>query len=66
MKNNRILSFEKNLAHEVSELICIKCYHRWIAAYPEVCRLKNLQCPCCNESGFVIKTGQTLDNEDEM
>lgn len=51
---------EDNLPHEISEVICLKCLNRWIAVYPEEVLLKELQCPKCAETGYVIKTGQTL------
>lgn len=50
----------EKIPHEVSEVICLKCLHRWIAVYPEETQLKHLECKC-GEVGYVIKTGQTLD-----
>ena len=50
---------EEYIPHETAEVICLKCLHRWIDVYPEDTQLKNLQCPC-GETGYVIKTGQTL------
>ena len=55
----KILDYESNLEHEVAELICLKCLHRWIGVYPAETDLKDLECTC-GEVGFVIKTGQTL------
>ena len=52
-----------NLPHEVSEVICLKCLYRWIAVYPETTLLKELQCPC-GEVGYVIKTGQTIEENE--
>lgn len=57
-------SIEDNLPHEISELICLKCLNRWIGVYPEEVLLKELQCPKCEEIGYVIKTGQTLSDVD--
>lgn len=54
-----VIDIEENLPHEISELICLKCFHRWIGVYPERTRLKKLECTC-GEIGYVIKTGQTL------
>ena len=45
--------------YEVSEVICLKCFRRWFAAYPEKTPLKELECKC-GEIGYVIKTGQTF------
>lgn len=50
--------------HEISELICLKCLHRWIGVYPEELLLKDIKCKC-GEIGYVIKTGQTIETEDE-
>jgi len=53
---------EENLPHEVAEVICLKCLKRWIAVYPIKCQLKDLECTCgC--TGYVIKTGQTFEED---
>lgn len=61
-----IISFDKakqhttcNKPHNVAEVICLKCLHRWIAVYPTETLLKELECPC-GEIGYVIKTGQEV------
>ena len=54
---------EDNLEHEVSELICLKCLNRWIGVYPSELPLKDIECEC-GEVGYVIKTGQTLPDDD--
>ena len=54
-----VVDLENNTPHEVSELICLKCLHRWIGVYPADTLLKNLECRC-GEVGYVIKTGQTI------
>lgn len=56
-------SIEDNLTHEVAELICLKCFHRWVGVYPEDTPLKSLECDC-GKVGYVIKTGQTLPDVD--
>ena len=58
LKNN-IVNIDDYRSHEVSELICLKCFHRWIGVYPESTLLKDLECKC-GEVGYVIKTGQTV------
>lgn len=58
-------AFEYNQPHEVSELICLKCLHRWIGVYPTKTLLKDLECEC-GAIGYVIKTGQTIDEETEI
>lgn len=57
-----IFAHEDNLPHTVSEVICVKCGKRWLALRPSVTRLKELECPECNQQGFVIETGQPLDD----
>ena len=47
--------------HDVSEVICLKCYKRWIDVRPSTVWLKDLQCPKCKETGYVINTGQILE-----
>lgn len=49
--------------HEVCELICLKCLDRWIGVFPQKALLKNLECKC-GETGFIIKTGQTIREGD--
>ena len=55
-------TIENNIPHEVSEVICLKCLHRWIAVYPTSTLLKQLECKC-GAVGYVIKTGQTVEQE---
>ena len=55
---------EENLPHKVSEVICINCKHRWIAVQPCVCKLKDLECPECNKQGYVIETGEIINEND--
>ena len=47
---------------ETCEVICLKCYHRWIACFPQEVLLKELECPE-GHVGYTIKTGQTLGEE---
>ena len=57
------IPIEKNLPHNISEVICLKCLKRWIAVYPEETPLKDIECTC-GEIGYVIKTGQELFNNE--
>ena len=54
-----IIDIEEAKPHEVAELICLKCLHRWIGVYAADLPLKHIQCTC-GEIGAVIKTGQTI------
>ena len=50
--------------HKVSQVICLSCYRRWIAARPTETRLDELECPTCHNQGTAIETGETLVAED--
>ena len=45
--------------HKVSQVICLKCFRRWISARPVTTRLDELECPDCGLQGFAIETGET-------
>jgi len=49
---------EEKTPHKVSEVICVKCFHRWVAIRPVGTLLKDLHCEGCG-AGFVIETGET-------
>ena len=44
---------------KVSQVVCLACYRRWIAARPIETRLNELECPDCGKQGFAIETGET-------
>ena len=46
--------------HKVSEVICVKCGHRWIAVRPEDSKLRDLECPNCTKQGYAIETGEVF------
>ena len=58
-----IVNIEEYTQHEVAELICLKCNTRWIGVYPQNTLLKDIECKCGGK-GLVIKTGQTLDEQE--
>jgi hypothetical protein len=62
----RIINFkieeDNRTLHKISEVVCIKCYSRWIAARPTITLLKNLECKNCS-CGYVIETGEIMDEE---
>ena len=62
---SNVVDIDDYRPHLVSELICIMCYHRWIAVYPEEVLLKDIECSKCKQKGFVIATGQVYREEDE-
>ena len=46
--------------HDVAEVICLKCLKRHIAVYPMGTLLKDMECPYCEEIGYIIMTGQEV------
>ena len=60
--SKKLIPFEDNLEHEVAEVVCLKCLKRWVGVYPVSTPLKQLECPC-GQTGYVIKTGQTIVDE---
>ena len=51
---------------DVSEVMCCKCFERWIAVRPSTTLLKNLECPRCKFQGAVIETGQEFYMEGDF
>ena len=50
---SKVIDINDNIRHKVTEVICIKCYKRWIAVRPVNIKLKDLECPNCGK-GYVI------------
>ena len=61
---SKVISIDENKPHKVSEVICVKCGNRWIAARPKEARLKQLECRECG-IGFAIETGEEMEWLDE-
>lgn len=59
-----IVDITENQPHLVSEVICVKCFKRWIDVRPADLWLKDLECPNCGMSHTIIETGQILEDED--
>jgi len=57
---DKVIDINRNEPHKVSEVICVKCYKRWIAVRPKEIKLKELFCPNCS-AGYVIETGEIMD-----
>ncbi len=60
-----ITCIEEYWPHVVSEVICVRCLKRWISVRPEGTKLKDLQCPKCKRAGYVIETGEDLEEDYE-
>lgn len=43
---------------KVSQVCCLNCHRRWIAARPVETLLAELECPDCGMLGDVIETGE--------
>lgn len=63
MYKGNVVDFEANLPHEVKELICIECKYRFIDVSPCGLVLKDMVCPECGKTGYLICTGQDLGRE---
>ena len=61
----KIENIEAYMEHTVEELMCWKCGRRWIGVYPSKTLLKDLECPGCQEQGYVFATGQGLIEDEE-
>lgn len=51
--------------HIVEEVMCVRCFHRWIGVFPKTMLLKELECPQCHNQGYTIATGQIMETEEE-
>lgn len=49
---------------KVSQVVCLNCHRRWIAARPVETKLTDLECPDCGCQGDAIETGETSIAED--
>ena len=54
------IDINENVPHKVSEVICIRCYKRWIAVRPVKTKLADLECSNCGK-GYIIETGEIID-----
>ncbi len=62
MNNENVI--EMPYPHIVQELICIRCKKRFVSVRPNNGTwLKDLYCPHCNKKGFLIATGQELEDD---
>ena len=58
---SKIIDINNNIPHKVSEVICTKCLHRWVAVRPTTTKLKDLECAGCHKQGYVIETGEVVE-----
>lgn len=50
--------------NKVSQVVCLNCHRRWIAARPVETKLSDLECPECGIIGDTIETGEMSVAED--
>ena len=50
----------KKESFEVAEMVCLMCLKRFIDVRPVGTLLKNLECPGCHKTGFIIETGEYM------
>jgi len=48
---------------EVAEMVCLMCLKRFIDVRPVGLLLKDMECPGCHKTGFIIETGEYMVNE---
>lgn len=53
---------EEGIDHIISELICINCKYRFLDLRPCLTWLKDLECPNCKETGYLIETGEVISD----
>lgn len=61
MSDDNILEFRKEGLYTTAELICVNCLYRYIAVYLTATPLRELECPNCNTQGYIIQTGQVIN-----
>ena len=59
--SNQVIDLDTRRPHKISEVICVKCLHRWIAVRPVTTDLKGLERPGCAFVGAAIETGEVIE-----
>ena len=58
--DRKVISIEEAYDHIMSELICLNCKERFLDIRPINIWLKDLECPKCDERGYLIETGEVV------
>ena len=58
-ENSGVFSAPSN-SYTVAECVCLMCLKRFIDVRPEGLLLKDMECPGCHNSGYVIETGEYM------
>ena len=53
-------NIEDYMVSKASEVMCMNCLHRWFSIRPVDVLLKDLECPKCHETNYVIETGEVI------
>ena len=61
----KVIPIEKNMPHKVSEVICVQCHKRWVSVRPKHTLLKDIVCYNCGHAGYVIETGEEMNEVTE-
>ena len=56
---------ESSGGFEVAEMICLMCLKRFIDVRPVGTLLKNLECPGCHKTGYIIETGEYMTENND-
>ena len=56
---------ESSSGFEVAEMICLMCLKRFIDVRPVGTLLKNLECPGCHKTGYIIETGEYMTENND-
>jgi len=51
--------------YTVAELICLMCLKRFVNVRPDGLLLKDMECPGCHKTGFLIETGEYLMDDQQ-
>jgi len=61
---SNIIDIQHKQPHKISEVVCVKCFQRWIAIRPCNSKLKDMECNLCGQ-GFIIETGENIDDNND-
>ena len=61
----KVIDMDEHIPYLTGELICVRCGYRGLNSWPEVTWLKQLECPECHNSGYMIGTGQLMPSPEE-
>ena len=56
---------ESSGGFEVAEMVCLMCLKRFIDVRPVGILLKNLECPGCHKTGYIIETGEYMTENND-